>query len=636
MRRGPIALALAGALLASAGSGVAPASGPELRFGRCPEAARAAHWDCATLRVPLDRSHPASATLGLRVERLRQQGERAGTLVLLAGGPGQSATAVGDEIESAMAPALDRYRLVIVDQRGTGRSGALRCPLGARSWSVAVAEQAACARRLGARGKHYTTGDSVADLESLRIALGAPKLFLFGVSYGTFVATQYAREHPAGIERLALDSTLGPDGWDALFRPTFAAVPRVLRSLCAGGACRGVTRDPVRDLARLVAALDRSERPGRALGVLPVNASSAALSSILLAGDGNGGLRALWPAAVRAAVLGDPAALGRLARLTGALRGGAGVARDPLSEAVNFLTSCQDARMPWSARTRGAAARARAVWAAALRVPRMRVLPFSPAAMAGAGKARECIGIPRAGIDRVSRAPLPRVPALLLAGEQDLRTPLSEARAVARGLPGSTLVEVPGEGHSVISDRSCAAVALGRFAHGEPVGSPCARDRPLVGPAPFPARSVRGLRAPRGLGGAPGRTLVATQRTVRDALVVAVAIWAGRAAFRVADLRGGSLSGDLASGMLHFRGAVFVPGVSVSGTLGLGRSGGGTLTVRGTRGAVSGSVRIDAGGTSGVLGGRRFGVAAGAAAAGAGGLGVDLRAIRAVAGRELS
>ncbi|MFN8175166.1 MAG: alpha/beta fold hydrolase [Solirubrobacteraceae bacterium] len=625
----------AAALAALAGVVAAPAPAPAaaggLVFGACPESARQARWECATLRVPLDRARPGRASLGLRVQRLRQAGARAGTLVLLAGGPGQSATSVADQVAGAMAPALDRYRLVLFDQRGTGRSGALRCPLDASGWRSAVAEQVACARRLGSRGTHYTTDDSVADLESLRVALGAPRLFLFGVSYGTFVATQYAREHPSGVERLALDSPLAARGWDALFRPTYASVPRVLRSLCGGGACRGVTRDPVRDLAQLVSALDRIERPDRVRGALPVGASSVALASILLAGDGNAGLRALWPAAVRAAVLGDGRALGRLAKLTGSLRGGAGLAPDRVSEAVNFLTSCQDAPMPWNGRERGAAARARAVWRAALRVPRASLAPFSPAAMAGASKARECIGIPRAGIDRVARAPLPRVPALVLSGEQDLRTPLSEARTVARELPGSALVAVAGEGHSVIGDRSCARVALGRFAHDRPVGTPCASDRPLVDPAPLPAPSVARLPAAPGLGGAAGRTLVAVGRTVSDALVVAVAIWSTRASFSVADLRGGTIGGDLPGGSLRLRHAVFVPGVAVTGTIVLGQDGGGTLAVGGVRGAVSGSVRIGPAGTSGVLGGRRFGVAARASARPAGVLRVDLRALRAAA-----
>lgn len=271
--------------------------------------------------------------------------------------------------------------------------------------------------------------------------------------------------------------------------------------------------------------------------------------------------------------------------------------------------------MPWSARTRGAAGRARAVWSAALRIPRRRLLPFSAVAAAGATKARECIGIPRAAIDRVSHAPLAHVPALLLAGGQDLRTPVSDARAVARSLPGAALVEVPGQGHSVIGERECAAVALARFAHGQPVGAPCARDGALIDPAPLPAPSVARLPVAEGLGGSPGRTLVAVQRTVRDALVVALTIWSARRTFTIAELGGGTVAGDRETGRLRLTRAVFIPGVTVSGTLALGGSGGGTLSVTGARGAVSGTVRIDPAGVSGVLGGRRFGSASAASLA---------------------
>src|SRR5690606_8512357 len=149
-------------------------------------------------------------------------------------------------------------QLVLVDPRGIGASRPyLRCP----------PRGAQCARRLGPRARFYTTADSVADLESVRRAFGAERLCLYGTSYGTFVAQQYARAHPAHVERLALDSPIDPEGTDPLGRSTFAAIAPMLRRLCAGGACAGVTGDVVGDTARLARRLER--RPLRVRVVQP-------------------------------------------------------------------------------------------------------------------------------------------------------------------------------------------------------------------------------------------------------------------------------------------------------------------------------------------------------------------------------
>ena len=44
--------------------------------------------------------------------------------------------------------------------------------------------------------QHYTTPDSVADMEAIRAELGVEKLTLFGISYGTELAIAYARAYP--------------------------------------------------------------------------------------------------------------------------------------------------------------------------------------------------------------------------------------------------------------------------------------------------------------------------------------------------------------------------------------------------------------------------------------------------------
>ena len=117
---------------------------------------------------------------------------------------------------------------------------------------------AACAARIGPRRAFYSTVDTVLDLERLRAAFGASKVALMGISYGTHVALQYARAFPQRVDRLILDSIVGPDGPDAFLLDTFRALPRVLREQCAGRRCRGITCDPVADVAALGARLARA------------------------------------------------------------------------------------------------------------------------------------------------------------------------------------------------------------------------------------------------------------------------------------------------------------------------------------------------------------------------------------------
>src|SRR5215218_9674418 len=147
----------------------------------------------ATLLVPLDRTArvPGTVKLSLAVERPREGAS--GFLLALSGGPGQPSVAFADSFRASLAPALAHRRLVLLDQRGTGASGALRClslqALGGLD-VVNTKLVESCANALGPARQFYSTTDSVADIEALRQAIGATKLQLMGVSYGTYVAVQ--------------------------------------------------------------------------------------------------------------------------------------------------------------------------------------------------------------------------------------------------------------------------------------------------------------------------------------------------------------------------------------------------------------------------------------------------------------
>src|SRR3954454_6278236 len=229
MRRLPRVLPTAAlAITLMALGALAPTAGAQApRLTRCPGQAA---FGCDTITVPLDYSGQVPGTIALRFAARRTFPRTGKVIFALTGGPGQQGIDFATPSSMSLAPALRQYRLVVLDQRGTGKSGVLRCPSlqSARALDVvAPAELAACAARIGPRRQFYTSADTVLDLESLRKALGATKVALMGISYGTHVALQYARAFPQNVDRLVLDSIVGPDGPDSFLLDTYRTLPRI-------------------------------------------------------------------------------------------------------------------------------------------------------------------------------------------------------------------------------------------------------------------------------------------------------------------------------------------------------------------------------------------------------------------------
>ena len=65
-----------------------------------------------------------------------------------------------------------------------------------------------CALQIGPARGSFTTSESVEDIESIRHAAGYKKLVLYGTSYGTKVALEYAERYPQHVESMVLDSAV--------------------------------------------------------------------------------------------------------------------------------------------------------------------------------------------------------------------------------------------------------------------------------------------------------------------------------------------------------------------------------------------------------------------------------------------
>src|SRR4051794_25697045 len=83
-------------------------------------------FGCGTLTVPLDRTGATPGTVALHYAS-RRRGPKP-VLIALSGGPGQSSVSAASSFAISLEPALSRYRLAVLDQRGTGESGVLDCP----------------------------------------------------------------------------------------------------------------------------------------------------------------------------------------------------------------------------------------------------------------------------------------------------------------------------------------------------------------------------------------------------------------------------------------------------------------------------------------------------------------------------
>lgn len=189
------------------------------------QAAGSAAARCGTYRVREDRDSPDSKELQLHVAvvpalRLEPHPD---PLFIFAGGPGQAAS----DFYLAASPAFGRIRrdrdIVLVDQRGTGRSHRLECALPDDADMPVVEPERLkpmvrdCLRGLGGDPRFYTTSIAVRDLDEIRAALGYEAINLYGVSYGTRVAQHYMRRYPKRVRTAILDGVvpaelaLGPD-----------------------------------------------------------------------------------------------------------------------------------------------------------------------------------------------------------------------------------------------------------------------------------------------------------------------------------------------------------------------------------------------------------------------------------------
>jgi pimeloyl-ACP methyl ester carboxylesterase len=177
---------------------------------------------CGVLEVLENPNRPAGRRLRIAVAVIPATGghPRPDPIAVLMGGPGEDAIGAAEIYARQFAALRQDHDILLVDQRGTGRSSALNCDLFSTERPAAnlrdlfpLTAIERCERSLHAQADltQYTYDRFANDLEEVRLALGYGPLNLFAGSYGTRAAQVYLRMYPQSVRTVYMGSVVPID-----------------------------------------------------------------------------------------------------------------------------------------------------------------------------------------------------------------------------------------------------------------------------------------------------------------------------------------------------------------------------------------------------------------------------------------
>ena len=223
---------------------------------------------CGTITRPWDPTGAVPGTLEVGFAFVpAATGPAIGTVVPHEGGPGYSTTGSADSYAAMYGPLLDRRNLLLVDQRGTGRTEPIDCPELQDLTGAYAPAAARCARSLGDHAHLYGSALSADDLAAVVDALALGKVDVYGDSYGTFFTQVYAGRHPDQVRSLVLDSAYPTYGETAWYPTMTPAMRRSFDLVCARTpTCRALGTRTSSRLRALAASVRRAPLVGRVYG----------------------------------------------------------------------------------------------------------------------------------------------------------------------------------------------------------------------------------------------------------------------------------------------------------------------------------------------------------------------------------
>lgn len=401
------------------------------------------------LIVPENRKNPASRMIELAFVRFKSTSKNPGhPIIYLAGGPGGSgiATARGTRFPLFMA-MREVADVIAFDQRATGMSkpglacsDVLNYPLdkpGEREELLRLYKDRsrACAERLKSQGidlAGYNTNENADDLEDLRKALGAEKISLWSISYGTHLALTTIRRHEKSIHKMIIAGTEGPPHTIKLPSQVQENLEKINRLAKADPDLNKQIPDLMAMMKSVLDQLDKQPVTLEATNAannekIRVVMSKFDLQRLTASVVGNEQIAAM-PAvyyAFHKGNLSSPALLPIKQRLIGERRGQIGSAMIFAMDCASGVSKERLQRINREART--------TLLGDAIDFP-------FPAICEG-------WGVPDLG--EVFRSPVKsKVPVLFISGTLDARTPIGNAEEVRRGFPNNVHLIIEGAVHS--------------------------------------------------------------------------------------------------------------------------------------------------------------------------------------------
>ena len=271
-------------------------------------------------------------------------------IVATEGGPGYATTGTAPYYLDLFAPLRDRRDMLFVDNRGTGKSQALLCPLLQKEPNPRPNGVYDCGRQLGDAAYLYGSGLAADDLAGLLDALNIPVINLYGDSYGTWFSQTFAGRHPERLRSVILDSAYPVEGQSPWY-PEIAITARfAFDAVCKRSpACSSLPGSSLRRIRMLVDSLRTNPFTGYAHdgeGVLRrVEANATTLAYLMVSNITQSVVyRELDPAARSYLEDGNPAPLLRLLAENYFVSESGGEANSyrEYSQAIFVAVSCTD------------------------------------------------------------------------------------------------------------------------------------------------------------------------------------------------------------------------------------------------------------------------------------------------------
>jgi pimeloyl-ACP methyl ester carboxylesterase len=554
----------------------------------------AAPW-CGRVVRPLDPSGAVPGTLPIYFEYYPHAapGPAAGTLVATEGGPGYPATGSRDDYLALFAPLRARYDVVIMDNRGTGRSGAIDCKELQNAPALTESNIGACGRSLGRAAPFYSTALATDDLAAILDGLATGRVGLYGDSYGTYFAQVFTLRHRELLRSLVLDGADPLAGPDFPWYPHYASAMRDKFNLAcarspACSALPGTSLDHIAPaLARLRAHPFRASVRYGAGQTLAFTANASALAIVMFGGSPAFSAVREVDAAARAFTGGDTAPLLRLMAETLGSVDSRDPSRNPqvFSAGLAADVSCQDPPQIFDMRlppVQRVAQRDQVIARRKAEAPETYA-PFTIDEYRGMPLdytfIDQCVEWPSPPAYPPSplifpASSYPDVPVLVVSGELDNMTSVADGAVAAAHFPHARHLVIANSFHVNALPRArseCGAVLVRRFLDTLTTGDEaCAAAVPAVRLVPAFARRAHELAPAEGSAANQAsaedlRVVTAALLTAEDAIARAVADGPGEGA----GLRGGTFTARAvqAGYRLELRSLRWTQDVSATGSI---------------------------------------------------------------------